>query len=236
MDSINKNEKLNNILLIGLCIILFITPLIYFGEVRGDKAVKDFLGQLLIFILFIIYLVKREEISFELNNLNQLIFLFITLIFISFLVSDNYYLSFLGLKKWLSYIVIYILAVSILKEFKSIDQVFYVLIGVGFLTALFGIMNFYGFHYDSVIEDCRGRGRVISTFGNPNYLSSFIGPLLPLNFYLLLTEDNNKLKTILFTTFSIIYAALLFTQTRGILLGLIFISFFIIFCIFFVIA
>ncbi|KXS44342.1 MAG: O-antigen polymerase [Candidatus Frackibacter sp. T328-2] len=223
------NKKSNDNLLLGLCLLLFITPLIYFGEVRGYKGTKDFFGQIMIFILFITWIINIKEIKFRLNNLNKFVFVVSTLIIISFFFTEDYYFSFLGLKKWLSYILIYILGTLIIKDFKSVHRIFYVVVISGFIAALFGIINFYGFHFDSIIEELRGRGKVISTFGNPNYLSSFIGPVLPINFHLLLTEKKKSIRVSLFMTFAVIYTALLFARTRGVFLGLIFISGFILF-------
>gem|GEM_PF-5796282 len=227
---VNCSKTRDNIILFGLYVLLFIVPLIYISELRGIRELKNIIGQVLVFILFIIWLLKSDEHTLRIDNLNKLVFLFGTLIFISFLFSQNYYFSFLGLNKWLSYLLVYIITISALKNIKDIKKVFYLLMIVGSIAGLYGIANFYGFYPDPIVGKLTGRGKVVSTFGNPNYLSSFLGPLLPLNLYLLLIEKESNLKLGLFTSFTIIYTALLFARTRGVFLGLIFITFFILFC------
>lgn len=106
---------------------------------------------------------------------------------------------------------------------------------IAFLVSVYGILQFFGVELIWPIRLNPFGNRCISTFGNPNFLASFLVLLIPIGFYF----SQQKQKLYLISTITMIFA-LGCTMTRSAWLGLLMVSLFFIkkyfklFCVFFV--
>ncbi|MCX7956795.1 MAG: tetratricopeptide repeat protein [Endomicrobia bacterium] len=120
-----------------------------------------------------------------------------------------------GFKKFLftitNIILIYLFATNFVnrENFRKIYFVFYI---IGFVASLYGILQYFGVEiiWPKVLNPFGGR--CVSTFGNPNFLSSYLILLYPLMFIDYIYGKNS---TLMFIFMFAYFCALLATLTRS---------------------
>ena len=104
---------------------------------------------------------------------------------------------------------------------KRINRIFLTATFSGFLVALYGIVQIFGFDFLRWPNDPLLTRRTLSTFGQPNFLASWLLLVIPLSVYFIFKYKHNLLKF----CFSLILLAqlvcLFFTSSRGGLVALI---------------
>lgn len=217
--------------------ILFVPPLVFFTNLtRNPYYFQIVLLNSVTLILWILYIYKcnssENKIDIIKTPLDVPIISFFVIATISWLVIlifniNTPYIRYSifneGLKRWLYlltnsilvyYAVIYFVNNENRKSF--IKTTFW----VGFLASLYGILQYYGIElfWPRVLNPFGGR--CVSSFGNPNFLSTYLVLLFPLLFVYLIYEQS-KFKKIVFTiTLFAVYIALLCTLTRSSWLGI----------------
>jgi len=96
----------------------------------------------------------------------------------------------------------------------------------GFYASVYGVLQYFGIEIIwSKVLNPYGR-RAVSTFGNPNFVSSYVLVLIPFAvFYLLKAKD--IISRVIYSIFVISYVAMIFASlTRSTLIGLFFMSLF----------
>lgn len=128
-----------------------------------------------------------------------------------------------GLKRWLFLLVnsmlVYYIPVYFGDDTNRQGQLTVVFLA-GFIASIYGILQYFGIEliWPKVLNPFGSR--CVSTFGNPNFLSSYLVLLIPLSYSCFIANiDTKKNITYIAITFSF-FAALLSTLTRSSLLGL----------------
>jgi len=98
---------------------------------------------------------------------------------------------------------------------KKINRIVVVAVISGFLVALYGILQIFGIDFFSWPEDPLITRRTISTFGQPNFLASWLVMVIPLSFYLIYRNKKFLLKFLYFLILLAQIACLFFTSSRG---------------------
>ncbi|MDX6768473.1 MAG: tetratricopeptide repeat protein [Elusimicrobiota bacterium] len=91
--------------------------------------------------------------------------------------------------------------------------------GVGFLSSVYGVLQYFNFEvvWPQVLNPYGGRA--VSTFGNPNFLSSYIVVLMPVALGLFILERVPSRRAVYGALFVALHSALLATLTRSSWLG-----------------
>jgi len=153
------------------------------------------------------------------------------------------YLSIIFYFLWFVLLILNILAVNgsvNKKDFKDnlenrINRIFLAATFSGFLVALYGILQIVGVDFLKWPEDPLLTRRALSTFGQPNFLASWLLLVIPLSVYFIFKYKQKLLKFFFFLIFLAQLACLFFTSSRGGLVALILTIFlYIIYLVFFV--
>jgi tetratricopeptide (TPR) repeat protein/O-antigen ligase len=103
-------------------------------------------------------------------------------------------------------------AVIRLTRSGTVHAVWHVALAVGFLSSVYGIMQYFGmeFLWPKVLNPYGGRS--VSTFGNPNFMSSYQVMMIPLAIVYYLTAKNRGHR--------VVYAAILLALEAGLFCSL----------------
>jgi tetratricopeptide (TPR) repeat protein/O-antigen ligase len=250
------NSKIVNFLFYT---IIIVSPLVFFTDLTRNPYYFQIIfaqsGMVLIWIL--ILLKQKGEIYHYTNPFEKpmLIFYFwavITWIISLLFLDHNYHVPQLleysreiykknylfmsmfneGFKKLLftitNILLVYFFATNYVNE-KNFSKIYYTFFIVGFLASVYGILQYFGIEliWPKVLNPFGGR--CVSTFGNPNFLSTFLILLFPLMFVEYLVGKNTVIMFVFMITY---FCALLSTLTRSSWAGLV--ASFIYFCFMFV--
>ncbi len=145
--------------------IFFLGILLVFKPAYDYTIIKNLSGFL--FCLFVSFHFLLTEKEFEISR-----FIYFPIIFFTHILISCFYATFKfeaakNLENYLLYFLIFLISSNL-----EIDKrIFYIWIGIGLISAIIGISNFYGEkHY------------AISTFGNPNFFAGHIIMVLCLSF------------------------------------------------------
>jgi|GEM_PF-5957611 len=173
---------------------------------------------ILSFLFFIRNSCKRKSIFIKLGLLETLIFLYLLVNIISSIFSISPFLSIFGIYRrydgmntLLCYFLLFFLSSNIEKPKAILHSI---IIAAG-ISAFYGCLQHFGIY---IIPSVTGKERVISFFGNPNFLAGYLLMSIPivLSFYL---KEKRFYWLILLI---IILTSLLFTKTRATFIGLFF--------------
>jgi len=215
-------------------LVLLICPLIFLtNTTRNPYVIQGVIFQIGLSLILAIWLVKinlRRQIVLPRTYLDRPILLFSLVCLLSvaysFLIHPEMklaILSFAGrnlLFLFLNCIFVFYMTVSLLKDERNIKRLTYIGLAVGTLASFYAILQHRGIEpiWPTKIEPFGTRS--VSTFGNPNFLASFLILLLPLVAILALLEKSSMRKLFLGGLFAINFFGLLITRTRSAWLGL----------------
>ncbi|MBI2118022.1 MAG: O-antigen ligase family protein [Elusimicrobia bacterium] len=221
-------------LLILLVVIHTVCPILFFTSLtRNPYFTQIILFNIWIAYLWIVYFFDgliNKKLIFPKTLLDIPLFSFLALSVISLLASffsheSSFYSSIFseGIKSWIFLIVNVILVfyAATLIEPKWRRRFILFTFWVGALSAFYGLMQSYGFEIIWKGGLTPFGNRPVSTFGNPNFLSSYLLLLFPL---LVAQLCSSKLKsTFLITSFLLILitAGIIATMTRSTWVGLV---------------
>lgn len=230
-------------------LLITISPLIFFTDLtRNPYYFQIFFAQSGMVLLWILILLKQKgkllhkTNPFELPMFMFYFFAVITWLVSMFLLKHNYHIPELiengvkvygknyffmsmfneGFKKFIftitNVILVYLFATDYVNK-GNFHKIYFTFFFIGFLASIYGILQYFGIEliWPKVLNPFGGR--CVSTFGNPNFLSSFLILLFPIMFVNYLYGK----KTFVMFVFIITYfSALLSTLTRSSWLGLFF--------------
>ncbi len=103
---------------------------------------------------------------------------------------------------------------------QKINRVLIVAVFSSFIVSLYGILQIFGIDFLSWPEDPLLTGRTLSTFGQPNFLASWLLLVIPLSAYFIYKSRKNLLKFLFLIILVAQIVCLFFTASRGGLLAL----------------
>lgn len=215
-----KNENIyQKSILLNLKLVILFTPLILNKYVDYFRANQQAWLKLLVLFGIGLYALKylnKKEFTWKKNQLNLPIFIFILTMSFSLLKSYSLSISICDYLIFLAYFFLYFLIINnVINEnhFYAFIRLFFI---TSFLIALYTILHYYGF-----IPYLKEYGPVISTIGQKNWISNYLALIFPLIFCYFLLEEIRKNKNIYYLLLSIIYAALMICQSRGIWISIV---------------
>lgn len=209
-------------ILVGLVVLLFITPLVFYPWVTTFTITKETVAELLLLViaaLWAIWLASgRRRFSLKTPLTIPIIALAVAIL-LSLINTKSFFDSALGLALWGSYILAYFIVISLVDSSRWIKALLGAALSAGFLAATYCIFQFYGVDFPFWIK-LGGRGRLFSTFGNPNYLAGYLIGCLPMAFVWFMSIKKRWKKLIAGILIVIPYTAVLMTYTRASWAGL----------------
>lgn len=250
---LNKFNNFNSFLIKLSTITLFTFPFLFFlkNVTRNPYDIQQIIFLISMLVIFIFsFISKTLNTSKKYSNLNintennfflktskfilaeKIMFLFFAFCFVSWIIAffkfPNWHLSVLleGEKAFtliiFNTILIYFLP-FILNDKKFEETIWKTIFFVGVLASLYGILQVFNIELFWTIDVKKFGNRSVSTFGNPNFLSSFLVMLIPICLHFIWTK---KAKFFYILAFIIFFTALISTYTRsswiGIFIGIIF--------------
>ncbi|WP_129409475.1 O-antigen ligase family protein [Marinitoga lauensis] len=215
------------------------------GWVYEYSTQKHLVFSIFYTIMFFYYFYKLQkekyEIKYSLNHIYFSLFGLATVIsLISVIIQNKYYFRYSFEVSFYTLMIVfvsYILTNRFGKKFEYIETALFIFLITGFIIGLDGLLNkFYGYDFFfGKYGDPSQRITLRTTIGNPNFVSDYMGQMIPIGIYFALSKRSNIYKRI-FSIISIfvMFWVLLFAQTRSIYL-----SFFLgmgIFTIFFILS
>ncbi|NUU96887.1 O-antigen ligase family protein [Marinitoga sp. 1138] len=180
--------------------------------------------------MFFVYLFKlnkeKYEISYSLNHIYFSLFgLASVFSLINVFIQNKYYFRYsFEVALYISIIVFvsYILTNRFGKDFKFIEDALFIFLITGFIIGVDGLLNkFFGYDiFFGKYGDPSQRITLRTTIGNPNFVSDYMGQMIPIGIYFALSKNSSLLKRV-FSIISIfvMFWVLLFAQTRSIYLS-----------------
>jgi len=208
-------------ILIGLVFFFFSVPLVFYPWVTTFVMAKETVAQLLLLVIAACWAiwVAGEGKRFSLKTpLTIPIIVLAGTILLSLINTEDSFASSLGLALWGSYFLLYFIVISVVGGSRWSKILLGAALSAGFLAATYCIFQFYGVDFFFWAE-LGGRGRLFSSFGNPNYLAGYLIACLPPAFVLLTALKSRWKKIILLTTIVVLYTSLLMTYTRAAWVG-----------------
>lgn len=201
----------------GLVVLLFLVPLAFYPWATTFTITKNTTAQIVLFLIGGVWLIKQleqKESTLLKSPLNLPILIFSFTIFISLFQTNSLYDSFNELALWGSYLLVYFIVISLIKDKKWIFIILTTIFLAASIAAIYCIFQFYGLDF-SFWRKIGGRGSLFSTFGNPNYLAGHLAAVIPLVFILFCLQKNKFKKIILELIIALLYTSLLMTLCRG---------------------
>jgi len=169
---------------------VFLTPLLGAYQGFGYEQIKVLFFIFSISLIGFIWIFGKPKLEWNLIKLAS--FLFILTLFLSSGLGINFKSSFLGVEPYYQGLIVYayLFVFSLIVSNLSINLKSYsvVLVGSGVVVALVALQDWFLKNIWGV-EIPNYAGRVVSTFGQPNFYSGFLLLTLPFSYFLLKTQD-----------------------------------------------
>jgi len=180
------------------------------------------------FVIFIFLLKRsvRQDYRAPQTSLNKLVYLFLAIVFVSFLRSEHFGNSLKGFMRIPKYLFLYFALVDFfVADAKRLRRFFWLMTGVSCFIFLNGIFqHFFGFdilrHRELINLDYQRR--LMASFVHPNDFGAYIITILPLSFAFLSKELSKKQRAFLLAVSLLGLYCLIRTSSRSAWLGFIF--------------
>jgi len=183
-------------------LMIVVCPLVFFTDLTRNPYYFQivFLNALTVgfWMIYLLDSAKKGRITFKVASIDVALWAFWIFAALTWIVNlwlnrgDDYLRHSVwseGSKRWLFTLVnvamVYYIPVNYLSSDEGVEKklsgrFFEILYFVGFVAAVYGIMQFLGYEIIWPTQLNPFGGRSVSTFGNPNFLSSFLVILFPL--------------------------------------------------------
>ena len=236
------------ILELGWLAIFGLSPIFFCLWVYGTWQIGEyFLFQVLTEIILFIWILKvivtlehwnivTFKKAFSIRSLLPAI-IFIFILGLSTLFSQAPYHSFwgsynrkLGYILWLHGFIFFLVLFFNLKTKKQVQRIFYVIIATTTIVVIYGFLQILGLDPFCWAEPAFLTGRIFSTFGQPNFLASWLLLAIPIVVWLMIKvaplKDSILKSPLIISLFLLSIFALVLTQSRGAWIGFFFAFFF----------
>jgi len=226
-------------------IILLICPLIFLTDTtRNPYVIQNVVFGIGLSLILAIWVIKsnlKRQIILPRTYLDKPLFLFFLVALLS--VAYSFYihprfklaiLSFGGrsllLFLFLNCIAVFYITVYLLHDERNLKRLLYIAFAVGTLASLYALLQYGGIEPIWPMQLDPFGTRSVSTFGNPNFMASFLILILPVIAVLVVYEKAPIKKLFLGGLFGVNFFGLLVTRTRsawlGLFVALIFVAFY----------
>jgi O-antigen ligase len=194
---------------------LFISTVLAYSGIATQQLQGLFLPAILLTAFaWIVTFLNNKGDSFVNAAQNQLFILFgLLMIFSTFYASDIEN-SLKDMYVFLKYLIFYFLMINMLKSWKLVRNMIWVLTITGLLMFFYGVLNYF-------FSGVTASGfRLISLVDDPNSFAIKLVPLVAFSYILIKTEKSIALRVISFLLFGSIATAIILTFSRGGMLAL----------------
>ncbi|MFH1368569.1 MAG: tetratricopeptide repeat protein [Elusimicrobiota bacterium] len=214
---------------------LFVPPLVFFTDLtRNPYYFQIVLVNALTVFIWVYWLYinnNKGDISLKTTPLDPPILVFfgaatLSLILIFLANIKEPYLAYgiysEGSKRWLYLLVnavlVYYAAVNFTDD-SNRNKFINTAIFAGLAASVYGVMQYFGmeFIWPKVLNPFGGRS--VSTFGNPNFLSSYLVLIMPLIFVFFFSAQTSGKRNFYLIVLGLVFAGLLCTMTRSSWMG-----------------
>jgi len=215
-------------------LVLLICPLIFLTDTtRNPYVIQNVVFAIGLSVILAIWLIKsnlKRQIILPRTYLDKPLFLFLLVVLVS--VAYSFYIhpkfklaiiSFGGrtlLFLLLNCLAVFYLTVYLLQDEKNLKRLLYVGFAAGTIASLYALLQYGGIEPIWPMQLDPFGTRSVSTFGNPNFLASFLMLILPVVAVLTVYEKSPIKKLFLGGLFIVNFFGLLVTRTRSAWLGL----------------
>ena len=217
-------SKKKFVILSGLFLIFFFTPLAFYPWATSFSITKRTVAQILLLLgaaVWIFFLASDEErrLSFRSPlSLPLLAFGVVLALSLVKLRPGEWYLGLTHLGRWYAYILAFFILITTLKK-RGMKFLVRVACIAGFFASIYLIVQFYGVDFP-FWGDVGGRTGLFATFGNPNFIAGYLIGIIPVvtGFYIGLKR---KIMVVLLGAgIATMYTAVIMTRTRASWAGL----------------
>ncbi len=225
-----KTKKIVAILFLA---ILLFTPLIFLtNKTKNPFLVQSVFLNFGIALILLIVLIRSclKGVVFPRSPFDRFWVGWLALAVVSFLVAlfqnqgRTTAIMVMGLQNIvflaLNCLAVYYLAFVLSPRKDFLRAAVYVLITVAIIACSYGLVQYFGFEPLWPKQVQYFEGRIVSTFGNPAFLASFLVMIIPLVAALWLNAKTKASKVILSLLFLLVFTTLLATSARSALAGL----------------
>lgn len=228
-----KGEKiLNFVINWTILLIFFLIPVIFFLFTYSNwQIAKSVTFQILTEIIFFawlikIFILKKEKI--EKLKIYKIIpaSIFIFVLGIATFFSTNFHYSFfgsytrkMGYLTWL-HLFLFFLILYFWIDQKKLKKIIQAILFSSTFVFLYGFIQIIGLDPIRWSEPAISYGRIFSTFGQPNFLASWLVLVLPLIIYSFFIYKKTLIKFLIGILFLGLLVSLIFTQSRAGWIGL----------------
>ncbi len=227
-------------------LIFLICPLIFLTDTtRNPYIIQGVVFGIGLSVILAIWLIKsnlKQQLILPRTYLDKplLLFFLVSLVSVaySFYIHPRFKLAILSfggrilLFLFLNCIVIFYITVYLLRDERNLKRLLYIAFVVGTLASLYAILQYGGIEPIWTRKIDPFGTRSVSTFGNPNFLASFLILILPVITVLAVFEKSLIKKLFLGGLLGVNLLGLLVTRTRsawlGLFVALIFLAFFLV--------
>ncbi len=215
--------------------LILVVPLIFFTDLTQNPFyIQIILLQITVCMILFFYLLKvnfDKEFKIIKTPLDSPVVFLIAVCVVSVVISilrnkdDRIAIFLMGFDNIvfliLNWVAIFYITVYTLKKREYIRTAINLLFIAGGIASAYGILQYLGMEpiWQEAVDPFGGR--CVSTFGNPNFLASFLVLLLPLALVKMLLSEKMSEKIFLFITGSLMFTALICTSTRSAWIGFI---------------
>jgi len=209
-----RNNIYKKLILINLKLLIVFSSLLLFKYVYSFKINQEVslkLFTILLVVIWIIKIINNNEYSFEKTRLNIPIILFILLMSISLLKGQSFMACLNDYIIFLFYFLIYFLIINNINDKTEFNLLIKLIFIISVIIAIYALIQYYGF--DPFLKELSA---ITSTIGQKNWVSNYLALVFPIIFSYFLLENNRENKLYYYLSLSVIYAALMICQSRGI--------------------
>ncbi|WP_170008276.1 O-antigen ligase family protein [Bacillus fonticola] len=215
---LSKHSLTYYVVLISLFVIPLVSFKTYIGPLPASAEV------VLIPLLTLVFLYEYKTNKIHLNDMyNRSIFLafliFIVISLLSFIDAVNLVAGAMEFARFLSYVVLFFIVTRVkfsAEEYRTLGKVFAATV---VLVGLYGLAQYvfdFNLNKAGLYALDEAKGRVFSTFINPNYYSAFMNFVIPVTvLFAVVYAKKPSTQLIIFAVYAVFVVNVIFTYTRA---------------------
>jgi len=233
MFSARGEKIIDRIIEINILLLVFLMPITSIFFILTDFFVFEswtindfFLVSFLTETLLLFFLIKVLSFGLEIKK-KLLVYLMPFIVFVLVLCLSTFFSrapwhSFWGLKErqmglitWLHYLVFFTITLFSIKTQKQVKRILWAIIAAAAIVCVYGFLQFIGLDFQRWEEEVYLTGRIFSTFGQPNFLASYLLLVFPISVFGAIFSKKSAIRISLVCLSITILFCLIFTLSRG---------------------